>query len=175
VLNAVQWLVPQARDVEWATKVFAGLVKEGIVSMDNFLNGGEEPEVAKVLSYVGRMIQYDFGHRGIGLASEVKSSSPSPADFLESYLSIKNRVVIFGFEGFDSHWTVATSVDKDKKPTGRREDGFLLPSVWLYDSWQYNCFDKRDFVWAKDVPDKEKSDKIVVDEKDINGVYLIGM
>ncbi len=70
----------------------------------------------------------------------------------------KGGVFVFGFEGFDSHWTVARGVTANE--------------VILYDSWEYVTFDRGKFAWSDPKIDIAKSDKIVISPPDLNWISI---
>jgi hypothetical protein len=157
ILNALQWLLPRARDTDYLTELFDKTIGS-IYTIENIRNGGEEPELRKVFQFIKQKVADDFD-------VDIKLTVPCADNFKRpdhamqaAFDKAKDGVFVFGFEGFDSHWTVARGL------TGKE--------VILFDSWNYVTFDRRQFIWRKQVKDIPKSNKIVISPIDLNWISI---
>ena len=159
ILNALQWLLPKARDTDYLTKLFDKTIGT-IYTIDNIRNGGEEPDLLKVFQFVKKQVAADFKSdiKLTALANDADTFKRPDQAMQSMFDEKKDGVFIFGFEGFDSHWTVAR--------------GLTVNEVILFDSWEYVTFDRRQFVWRKAVKDLAKSKKIVIEPKDLNWIHI---
>lgn len=159
ILNALQWLLPKARDTDYLTKLFDKTIGP-IYKIENIRDGGEEPELRKVFQFVKKHVAADFKVRlqltaPFDNADDIKRPDQAMQTMFDTE---KGGVFIFGFEGFDSHWTVAR--------------GLTVNEVILFDSWEYVTFGRRQFVWSKQVKDVANSSKIVISPADLNWVSI---
>ena len=60
ILNALQWLLPKARDTDYLTKLFDKIIG-AIYTINNVKDGGEEPELRKVFQFIKERVLDDFG------------------------------------------------------------------------------------------------------------------
>jgi len=164
VLNALQFLVPDARTYEFLSGVFDGLLEEKgkekatVITLDNVRDGGEEPEIAAVHAFVAKRakaeLKVDFLR--IPHGADAKSFK-TPYLAMEAKFKEKEKgVFVFGFEGRDSHFTVARSVTPTR--------------VMLFDSWEYGWFEREAFLWG--APKKTRSKKVIVDPKEFDWFTL---
>jgi hypothetical protein len=159
ILNAVQWLLPKARDTNYLTKLFDTIIG-AIYTIDNVKDGGEEPELKKVFQFINEQVFNDVGvtmEMTVLADAEVKFKRPDQA-IQSAFAGAKRGVLVLGFGGFDSHWTVVR--------------GITTNEAILFDSWEYKTFDRRNFVWRKRVKDVSKSKEIVVEPTDLNWVSI---
>ena len=159
ILNALQWLLPKARDTDYLTKLFDKTIGK-IYTIENIRDGGEEPELRDVFQFVRRHVARDF-------KVDMKLTAPfaraddfkRPDQAMQSVFDTeKGGVFVFGFEGFDSHWTVAR--------------GLTANEVILFDSWEYVTFDRGKFAWSDPKIDIAKSGKIVISPPDLNWISI---
>jgi hypothetical protein len=131
-----------------------------IYTIENIRDGGEEPELREVFQFVSKQVAKDF-------KADMKRAAPferaenfkRPDHAMQSIFDKeKNGVFVFGFEGFDSHWTVAR--------------GLTAHEVILFDSWEYVTFDRGQFTWSDPGIDLAKSSKIVVSPHDLNWISI---
>jgi len=159
VLNALQWLVPAAQNYKYLTNLFGDMTlhKNQIINIDNVRDGGEEPGIEAVHVFVAKAAKKDFkvNFQRVPRSDDAKVfKTPDLAmesRFNEAKKEKEKGVFIFGFEGKDSHFTVATAVS--------------LNQVALFDSWEYKYFDRKIFVWGreKNKSRKRKSEEVYVD------------
>jgi hypothetical protein len=157
VLNALQWLVPEAQNSDYLTKLFDKMMGS-IIHIKHVRDGGEEPEIKVVHAFVAeeakKKFRVDFVRVPHG-ADEKAFKSPDLA--MEAKFKEKEKgVFVFGFEGLDSHFTVAHAV------TARR--------VSLFDSWEYRYFERNLFVWG--APKRSKSKKVIVNPKEFDWMTI---
>ncbi len=157
VINALQFLVPKAGGYDFLSKLFDGLMGS-IVTIENVRDGGEEPEIAAVHAFVADRakaeLKVDFVRVPHGSDAQ-RFKAPDLA--MEAKFKEKEKgVFVFGFEGRDSHFTVARGVTPTR--------------VTLFDSWEYGWFEREAFVWG--APKKTRSKKIIVDPKDFDWFTL---
>ena len=131
MLNALQYLVPKAQKDDFLPKTFDALM-EHLVRVDTRTSvyGGEEPEIATLRAFVDkrakRLLKVDF--RRFPQGEDGVCEPPDLA--MEAKFKEKEKgVFVFGFEGRDSHFTVARSVA-------------LATRVMLFDSWEYGWFER---------------------------------
>ena len=107
-MNALQWLLPKARDTDYLTKLFDKTIGK-IYTIEKIRDGGEEPELRDVFQFIRRHVARDF-------KVDMKLTAPfaraddfkRPDQAMQSVFDTeKGGVFVLGFEGFDSHWTVA--------------------------------------------------------------------
>jgi len=157
VLNALQWLVPEARDSDYLTKSF-GEMMGTIINIDHVRDGGEEPEIKVVHAFVAkeakRKFKVDFKRVPCGADAKV-FKTPDLAMEAKFKEKIKG-VFVFGFEGLDSHFTVARSV--------------AVKRVALFDSWQYGYFERDLFVWG--APKRSTSGKVIVNPQEFDWITI---
>ena len=159
VLNALQWLVPAARNQDRLTELFDHTLGR-IYKIENIRDGGEEPQLADVFEFVRRHAKKHF-EVDIEMTALVDSRKEfdRPDKALQANFESNSRGVgIFGFEGLDSHWTVARGVTNDE--------------VILFDSWEYRSFDRRKFAWGAPAKGAKKTQKIYVTPKELNWVVV---
>ena len=157
ILNALQWLLPKARDTDYLTKLFDKTIGT-LYTIKNIRDGGEEPELRKVFHFVKAKVAADFGV-DLNLTIPSAGNFKRPDYAMQSVFDTETGgVFIFGFEGLDSHWTVAR--------------GLTANEVILFDSWEYVTFDRRKFVWRKQVKNIASSNKIVVSPGDLNWISI---
>jgi hypothetical protein len=159
VLNALQWLLPKARDVTYLTGLFEKIIGP-IYTIKQVRDGGEEPELLKVFRFVRKRVAADFN---VGMELTVPADSEAsfrrPDEAIQSMFGQSDDgVALFGFEGLDSHWTVARGITADE--------------VILFDSWEYATFNRRQFIWSSRVKDVSKSNRIVVAPTDLNWISI---
>ena len=123
-----------------------------VVNIKNVRHGGEEPEISAVHAFVARrakrLLGVDFRRVPQG-----KQGFATPDLAMEAKFKEKEKgVFVFGFEGRDSHFTVARSVTPTR--------------VMLFDSWEYGWFEREAFVWG--APKNPKSNKIIVNPKEFD-------
>lgn len=164
ILNAVQWLLPKARDTDYLTELFDKTIGT-IYTIDNIRDGGEEPELRKVFRFVQDKVAADLkAEMSLSLPFDRAGHFKRPDHAMQSQFDKGAAgVFIFGFEGLDSHWTVARGITADE--------------VVLFDSWEYVSFDRRNFAWRKlawrkQAKDKDKSGKILVLPSDLNWIGI---
>jgi hypothetical protein len=159
ILNTIQWLLPKARDTDYLTKLFDRTIGT-IYTIENIRDGGEEPELRKVFQFVKKQIAADFKvDIKLTVLADSTDNFKRPDHAMQSVFDKESGgAIIFGFEGFDSHWTVAR--------------GITTNEVILFDSWEYVTFDRRQFVWSKQVKDITKSNKIVISPTDLNWISI---
>ena len=155
VLNALQYLVPGAQGYEFLSKTFDALMGD-VICIHNVRDGGEEPEIAAVHAFVAkrakRLLKVDFLRVPHG-----RQGFKTPDLAMEAKFKEKEKgVFVFGFEGRDSHFTVAHSVTPTR--------------VMLFDSWEYGFFEREAFVWG--APEKTRSKKVIVDPKEFDWFTL---
>jgi hypothetical protein len=157
ILNALQWLLPKARTTDYLTKLFDKIIG-AIYTIDNIKDGGEEPELKKVFQFVKEQVANDFGAAiEMTVLADAADKFKRPDQAIESaFADGSGGVLILGFEGFDSHWTVVR--------------GITTTEVILFDSWEYTTFDRRKLVWSKQVKDVSKSKEIAVSPADLNWI-----
>jgi hypothetical protein len=159
ILNALQWLLPKARTTDYLTKLFDKIIG-AIYTIDNIKGGGEEPELKKVFQLIKEQVANDFGAAiEMTVLADAADNFKRPDRAIESaFAGASGGVLILGFEGFDSHWTVVR--------------GITTTEVILFDSWEYTTFDRRKLVWSKQVKDVSKSKEIVVSPADLNWISI---
>ena len=127
VLNALQYLVPKAQKDDFLPKTFDALMGR-VVNIKNVRHGGEEPEIAALHAFVDkrakRLLKVDFRRFPQGRQGFATPDLAMEAKFKEK----EKGVFVFGFEGRDSHFTVARSVTPTR--------------VMLFDSWEYGWFER---------------------------------
>jgi hypothetical protein len=120
VLNALQWLVPEAQDPDFLTKLFDRMMGS-IININHVRDGGEEPEIQVVHAFVAEVAKKKFkvNFNRIPRDSDAKAFK-TPDLAMEAKFKEKERgVFVFGFEGLDSHFRIT-----------------------LFDSWEYPYFDR---------------------------------
>jgi hypothetical protein len=159
VLNALQWLLPKARDVTYLTGLFEKIIGP-VYTIKQVRDGAEEPELLKVFRFVQKQVAADFNvDIELTVLADGEANFKRPDQAIQSMFGQSDDgVILFGFEGLDSHWTVARGVTTDE--------------VILFDSWEYVTFDRRKFVWASRVKDISKSSRIVVAPTDLNWISM---
>ena len=157
VLNALQYLVPKAQEDDFLSKTFDALMGS-VICIHNVRDGGEEPEIAAVHAFVAkrakRLLKVDFlrvPHGGDRRRFDTPDQAME-AKFKEG----EKGVFVFGFEGRDSHFTVAQSVTPTR--------------VMLFDSWEYGWFEREAFVWG--APKKTRSNKVIVNPREFDWFTL---
>ncbi len=157
VINALQFLVPKARDLDFLLRTFDGLMG-AVIHIKNVRNGGKEPEIAAVHAFVAKRakaeLKVDF-RRVLHGGGDKAFNSPDLA--MEAKFKEKEKgVFVFGFEGRDSHFTAAHSVTPTR--------------VMLFDSWEYGWFEREAFVWG--APEKTRSKKVIVNPEEFDWFTL---
>jgi hypothetical protein len=155
-LNAVQYLVPAARDWGYLNKLMIHIVG-AIYTAKDVTGGGGELKMASVFSYAAGKVSHDF-------KISMSMTNKGRADNFESPVEVMSTtfklgfpgLFVLGYEGRDSHWTVVRGINNDK--------------VILFDSCGQKSFDRADVVWRKTVKVPAKSNKIVVSPTDINWI-----
>ena len=158
VLNALQWLVPEAQDPDFLTKLFDRMMGS-IININHVRDGGEEPEIQVVHAFVAEVAKKKFkvNFNRIPRDSDAKAFK-TPDLAMEAKFKEKERgVFVFGFEGLDSHFSVARAV------TAKR--------ITLFDSWEYPYFDRGLFVWGAQKK-KTKSERIIVNPKEFDWMTI---
>ena len=159
MLNAVQWLFPKARDRGYQEKLFEAILGP-VYTLDQVRDGAEQPTIEAVFRFVQKRIAADFDaclERAPFASGELLFDRPDQA-IEAKFAAGGDGVCLFGFEGFDSHWTVARGVTTDE--------------VVLFDSWDYQTFDRRQFVWTARAKDINTSARIVVLPSDLNWISI---
>ena len=159
ILNALQWLLPQARNTDYLTKLFDNIIG-AIYTIDNIKDGGEEPELNKVFQFIKARVADDFGAvMEMAVLAGAAGEFERPDQAIDAaFARAKGGVLILGFEGLDSHWTVVR--------------GITTTEVILFDSWEYRTFDRCKFVWSKPAKDLSKSKEIIVSSMDLNWIRI---
>lgn len=156
VLNALQFLYPRAGE-EFLRGVFDGLLKNDI-TIKHVRKGGEEPEIRDVHAFVAKeakkKFKIDFLRTPWG--AERKPSETPDVTMASKFKTKENGVFVFGFEGRDSHFTVARAVTPTR--------------VLLFDSWEYDYFEREAFKWG--APKSSKSDKVVVNPREFDWMTI---
>ena len=157
VLNALQYLVPKARGYDFLSKTFDALMGP-VVKIDHVRDGGEEPEIKAVHAFVAKQAKTELKVDFVRLPRPADAKSFKTPDLaMEAQFKKKEKgVFVFGFEGRDSHFTVARSVTPTR--------------VMLFDSWEYGWFEREAFVWG--APKKTRSKKIIVDPQEFDWFTL---
>jgi hypothetical protein len=160
VLNAIQFLVPKARDEDYLNKLMVHIIGTCYTAKD-VTAGGDEIKMASVFAYAHDKVEKDLkvtlSMTNKGRVKQFKS----PADVLSISFSLgRPGVFIMGYEGRDSHWTVVRGIIND--------------DVLLFDSCGQKKFARKDLVWRKDVKSL-KTDKIVVSPGDLNWMAAGGV
>jgi hypothetical protein len=153
VLNALQWLLPGARNVKYLNGLFDELMGP-VVRIGNVRDGGEESLIQGVHTHVRGRVKEKFDADFLLQALEDEARAHSTPDkTMEAMFDREHRgVFVFGFEGMDSHFTVARGV------TGAE--------ALLFDSWGYKTFERRKMIWGAKSKGAVDDDKIVVDPKE---------
>jgi len=157
VLNALQYLVPKARDYDFLSKTFDALMGP-VVTIDHVRDGGEEPEIKAVHAFVAKRAKAELKVDFLRVPHGADAKAFKTPDLaMEAEFKKKEKgVFVFGFEGRDSHFTVARSVTPTR--------------VMLFDSWEYGWFEREAFVWG--APKKTRSKKVIVDPKEFDWFTL---
>jgi len=145
--------------MDYLTKMFDNVIG-AIYTIENVKDGGEEPELKKVFQFIKEQVAKDFGAAlEMTMLADAADGFKRPDKAIEAaFAREKNGVLILGFEGYDSHWTVVRGVTRAE--------------LILFDSWEYKTFDRRKLVWNKQVKDVSKSNDIVVSPTDLNWVAV---
>ncbi len=110
ILNTLQWLLPKARDTDYLTKLFDRTIGT-IYMIENIRDGGEEPELRKVFQFVKKQIAADFKvDIKLTVLADSIDNFKRPDHMQSVFDKGSDGAIIFGFEGFDSHWTVARGI-----------------------------------------------------------------
>jgi hypothetical protein len=157
VLNALQWLVPETQHYEYLTKLFDEMMGS-IIHIKHVRDGGEEPEIEVVHAFVAEKVKKKFKVNFVRLqCGAAKKAFKTPDLAMEAKFKENEKgVFVFGFEGKDSHFTVAHAV------TAKR--------VTLFDSWEYRYFERNLFVWG--APKRSKSEKIIVNPQEFDWMTI---
>jgi len=152
VLNALQFLFPRAKE-KFLAQVFDGLLKE-VINIEHVREGGDEPEIKDVHAFVAEAAKKTFriDFRRTPCGAERKPGETPDAAMAARFKTKEKGVFVFGFEGRDSHFTVARAVTPTR--------------VLLFDSWEYDYFEREAFKWG--APESSKSDKVIVDPKEFD-------
>jgi hypothetical protein len=155
-INAIQFLVPKARDYDFQNKLMVHIVGK-IYTATDVTGGGDEIKLTKVFEYARGMVSSTLK---IGLSMTNKGRTDrfkSPADAMAATFEMgRPGVFICGYEGRDSHWTVARGIINDR--------------VLLFDSCGQKFFARKDLVWRRNMKNVSKSDKVVVSPGDLNWI-----
>ncbi len=153
VLNALQWLVPAAQNFNDLTKLFNKMMGS-IIHIDDVRDGGEEPEIEVVHAFVAEAANRKFKVNFVRVPRGADAKVFKTPDLaMEAKFKEKEKgVFIFGFEGLDSHFTVARAVAAKR--------------VMLFDSWEYRYLERDLFVWG--APKRSKSEKVIVNPKEFD-------
>jgi hypothetical protein len=79
VLNALQWLVPEAQNSEFLTKVFDRMMGS-IINIDHVRDGGEEPEIEVVHGFVAEAARKKFKVKLTSKGETPAFSAPLPPE-----------------------------------------------------------------------------------------------
>ena len=159
ILNALQWLLPRARNPDYLTALFDDIIG-AIYTIDNIKDGGEEPELTNVFQFIKERVADDFGavmEMSVLAGAEGKFEQPDRA-IAAAFAEARSGVLILGFEGLDSHWTVVR--------------GMTTTEVILFDSWEYRTFDRGTLVWSRLAKDVSSSKEVVVSSADLNWISV---
>ena len=158
VLNALQWLVPEAQNAEFLTKLFDRMMGS-IINIDHVRDGGEEPEIEVVHGFVAEAARKKFKVKfnRIPHGADAKAFKTPDLAMEAKFKEKEKGVFVFGFEGLDSHFTVARAV------TAKR--------VILFDSWEYRYFERDILIWG--APNRgTKSEKVIADPKEFDWMTI---
>jgi hypothetical protein len=158
VINAIRFLVPKARDLDFCNKLMIRIVGD-IYTATDVTGGGGELKMTRVFEYARKKVMDDFR---IGLAMSNKGrirKFQTPTEVMQATFDQgRPGVFIMGFDGIYSHWTVVPQVTKTH--------------ILLFDSCGLKQFLRSDILWQKEAVDKSAMRKVIVAPSDLNWVSV---
>ena len=158
VINAIRFLVPKARDIEFCNKLMIRIVGD-IYTAKDVTGGGGELKMTRVFEYARAKVLKDLK---IGLAMSNKGRAnkfATPGHAMEgTFEAGRPGVFIMGFDGIYSHWTVVPQVTKS--------------DVLLFDSCGLKKFNRNHVIWAKDARNADRDKMAIVAPADLNWISV---
>jgi hypothetical protein len=158
VINAVRFLVPKARDLDFCNKLMIRIVGD-IYTAKDVTGGGGELKIARVFEYARAKVLKDLK---VGLTMSNKGRTNrfiSPGHAMKATFDMgRPGVFIMGFEGIYSHWTVVPQV--------------TTASVLLFDSCGLKQFNRNHVIWSKDARNADRDRMAIVAPVDLNWISV---
>src|ERR1017187_8302672 len=154
-LNAIQLLVPAARDWDYLNKLMVHIIGVCYTAKD-VTAGGDELKMCSVFKYASGKVLKD--HKAdLSMTNVARPDGfKNPDDFIEAEFALGHPgVFVMGYEGRDSHWIVVRDITDSR--------------VMLFDSCGQKFFDRKDLIWSKK-KNPAKSNKIIVSPGDLNWI-----
>jgi hypothetical protein len=158
VINAIRFLVPKARDLDFCNKLMIRIVGD-IYTAKDVTGGGGELKMTRVFEYARAKTLKDLK---VGLTMSNKGRADrfkSPCDAMEATFNIgRPGVFIMGFDGIYSHWTIVAAVTKSE--------------VLLFDSCGLKQFRRSMVIWNKHATAAGRAKQAIVAPCDLNWISV---